>query len=155
MILTRTKSGFTLLELLVVIAMIGLIVGAMSTSVARAQQRARIEKARSEVKIITQAILAYENYAKDHKLKEMTDSVVDASSLGDIFGEGVSGLSGEKIPSLINIAMKSGGAMRDPWGTPYRVTIKKKNIKPEHTDHLQKTGFFFPNLYRLSREERQ
>ena len=45
-----TKRAFTLLELLVVIAMIALIIGALATSYTSAQERSRVEKARSEVK---------------------------------------------------------------------------------------------------------
>ena len=67
MILICRKRGFTLVELLVVIAMIAILLAALSTSIAAAQERARIQKATSEVKIISQAILAAENYARGGK----------------------------------------------------------------------------------------
>ena len=53
--------GFTLVELLVVIGMIAILIAALTTSMAAAQERARIQKATSDVKVISQAILAYEN----------------------------------------------------------------------------------------------
>ena len=53
--MTLTKRGFTLVELLVVIAMIAMLIAAMTTSLSAAQQRARIQKATSDVKVISLA----------------------------------------------------------------------------------------------------
>ena len=47
--MTSTRKAFTLVELLVVVGMIALLTGALSVSVAGAQKRAKIEKARSDV----------------------------------------------------------------------------------------------------------
>ena len=55
------KSGFTLMELLVVIGMIAILTGAASSSVMKARKRSQIARAEAEVREITNAILAYEN----------------------------------------------------------------------------------------------
>ena len=47
------REGFTLIELMVVVAMIAIISAAMTVSVAGAQERARVQKATVEVKSIT------------------------------------------------------------------------------------------------------
>ena len=61
----RLRRGFTLVELMVVLAMAAIIIAALTTAVTEARERAKIERARSEASIMTQAILAYENFNKD------------------------------------------------------------------------------------------
>ena len=153
----REKRGFTLVELLVVVAMIAVIMGAMSVAVAGAMERARIQRAKAEVKIITQAILAYENETKgggEHELPPLDKADCDRDSLGFLLGR-ESGQSG-KIPVLLQAALSSGGKVLDPWGHPYKVTIRKNSFRPSFktmTGSMQ-TGFFLPNFYRLREEER-
>ena len=153
--MTSNKRGFTLIELLVVIAMIAIFMTAVGTSVGKTRERARIEKARSDVKVISQAILAWENYDRSGKneLQEMNDVEADNSSLGFLLGQGESARSG-KIPGLLMAQLSSGGKMRDPWGTPYVVRIKEGAIRRPGNLDLS-TCYFIPNLYRLSAEERK
>ena len=151
------KRGFTLLELMVVICMIALIIAALATSLTSAQERARTEKARSEVKTIAQAILAYENFDRSNELPTMENRDADQSALGFLIGQGGNAESGGKIPALLMAALQSGGKMRDPWGTPYKISIRSggASIKIESASGGMQTGFMFPNFYRLSEEERQ
>ena len=153
------KRGFTLVELLVVVAMVAIIVGALSTAVSGAMERARIQKAQSEVKVITQAILAYENYDQGgdkHELPTMNDRDADKGSIGFILGDGGEAESGGKIPVMLMAALTSGGKMLDPWGTPYKVTIKENafSIKPGAATGSLQAGFFLPNWYRVGKGER-
>lgn len=146
--MTLTERGFTLIELMVVVAMIMILIAAMGTAVSGAQERARVQKATAEVKVITQAILAYEN-EKDHELTPMTRENCNRSTLGFLLGQETSD-AGNKIPVLLMAALSSGGDMLDPWGHPYKVTIKAK--KPQKIDVMEgamKTGFHLPNFYRL------
>ena len=103
----RGKRGFTLIELLVVIAMIAVIMGAMTTSVASARERARIQKATSDVKVVSQAILSYENYVRSGKyeLPTMENADAGADSLGFLVGKGGSAESGGEIPVLLQAAL--------------------------------------------------
>ena len=151
------KRGFTLLELMVVICMIALIIAALATSLTSAQERARTEKARSEVKATAQAILAYENFDRSNELPTMENRDADQSALGFLIGQGGNAESGGKIPALLMAALQSGGKMRDPWGTPYKISIRSggASIKIESASGGMQTGFMFPNFYRLSEEERQ
>ena len=151
------KRGFTLIELMVVLAMVIMIVAALSTSFVSAQERARQEKARSEVKLIHQAILAYENYDSSGQLPTMENRDADKGALGFLLGQGGAAESGGKIPVLLMGQLRSGGKMLDPWGTPYKVSIKQgaAQIRIESASGSMQTGFFFPNFYRLSEEERK
>ena len=152
--MSSNKKGFTLIELLVVVAMIAVVMGAISTSFSAARTRARIEKATSDVKVISQAILAYETWNGDD-LKELSDAVADGNTLGFLIGrgsaQGAEGTTGGgEVPALLMAQLRNGGAMIDPWGTPYRVTIKGHavNVKFKTVTGSLNTGYYLPNLYR-------
>ena len=155
--MTSNKKGFTLIELLVVVVMIAIIMGAMTTSVTASQQRARIQKATAEVKVVSQAILAYENYSRggSFELEELNDVDADASSLGFLLGRETAE-SGGRI-TLLMASLAAGGTMRDPWGTPYKVKIKAGNadVRIDSANSTLNTGYWLPNYYRLSAEERK
>lgn len=153
------RSGFTLVELMVVVAMIAMIVAALLTSIAGAKNRAKIQKAVSEVKIISQAILSYENFnrgGQKFELPIMNDKEADRSALQFLIGEGESTESG-KIPSLLLAALSSGGKMLDPWGRPYLINIQKSNarVKIQSANTTMRTGFVVPNHYHLTEGERK
>ena len=149
------KRGFTLIELLVVVAMIAIILGAMTTSVTAARERARVQKAVNDVKVISQAILAYENWARDKNYELPTfETEVDADNqnLKFLLGD-ESAASGGKIPSML-MAQLRNGKMLDPWGHPYKVRIKEGRVAAAQGISLS-TGYFLPNFFRLGKGERQ
>lgn len=153
--MTLNNRGFTLVELIVVVAMIAIFMASVGTAIGKTRERARIEKARSDVKVISQAILAWENYSRGGKreLMEMNDVEADSSSLAFLLGKGESAMSGD-IPALIMASLAAGGKMRDPWNRPYLLRIKEGKIdRPKNLD--LGTCYFLPNLYRLSEEERR
>ena len=153
--MTLNNRGFTLVELIVVIAMIAIFMASVGTAIGKTRERARIEKARSDVKVVSQAILAWENYSRGgkHELREMNDEEADSSTLDFLLGQGESAVSGD-IPALIMASLTAGGKMRDPWNRPYLLRIKEGKIdRPENLD--LGTCYYLPNLYRLSEEERR
>ena len=122
------RSGFTLIELIVVIGMLMLLAGAISTSIAGASRRAKIQQATIEAQEMTKAILAYENYGKDYSLDahKMELSEANESTLGFILGkENKQNGQRGKMPVLFNAATTKAGKILDPWGNPYRVTIRQ------------------------------
>ena len=152
------KKGFTLVELLVVVAMIAMLIGAVGSSVTSARERARVMKATAEVKEMTNAILAYENYAKSgigYGLEEK-DEDATISSVDFILGKGPASDSGEKIPVLYNGSVGADGVIRDPWGSAYRVKIKEGTVPSVSSTASgnMHTGYMLPNFYRLSIGER-
>ena len=155
----NSNKGFTLVELMVVIAMIAILMGAMAMSISSARERARTQKALSDVKIISQAILGYENYERgsgNFELPTMSDMDAGRDSLAFLLGEGESAKSGGRIPVLLEAALSSGDKIRDPWGTPYKIKITEKSISPNFktANGSMQTGFYLPNFYRLSEDER-
>lgn len=159
MIRTNGRNGFTLVELLVVVGMIAVLMGAMTTSARAARHRARVQKATSDVKVISQAILAYENYNRNgssYKLPTLTRAEAGKDSLGFLLGASGTTLSGERIPTLLQTALTTGGKILDPWGHPYLVTIRSggATLKTETATGSLNTGYALPNFYRLSEDER-
>lgn len=102
------EAGFTLVELMVVIVIIGLLATVVMINVLPSQDRAMVEKARADVAVLEQAV---ETYRLETLVFPRTD-------------EGLASLvSAPK--SLQNPARyRSGGYIRrlplDPWGNPYR-----------------------------------
>lgn len=143
------RRAFTLIELLVVIAMIAIIAGALSTGVAKAQRRSKISRAQTEAREITNAILAYANYAEDGTLSELeglNEDEATENNLKYILGKTTSRNS--QVPVLYNAALK-GGKILDPWGNPYRITVKKgQKINPPSVNGV-KIRMFYPNWHRI------
>ena len=119
------KSGFTLVELLVVLSMLMILAASITTSVASGEKRAKISRATAEAKEMTNAILAYSHFGPDYDLgkhKYNTWTPATKQSLRFIIGDEV--VNGEKVPVLYNAAF-NGDRMLDPWGRPYYVMIKE------------------------------
>jgi len=150
------RRGFTLIELLVVIAMLAILMGAVGSGMNQARRRAMVAKATQDAKEMTNAILAFENYAKDRSLKSYaTGSWKDTteSSMSMILG-GEQSEGGEQVPVLYNAQIR-GGQILDPWGKAYQYMIKQAgNFTPPRDDGFQ-TAPNLPNYYRLTDEERE
>ena len=113
----KARKAFTLIELMVVVAMIALLMAAMTTSISKARTRAKIAKATQEAKELTNAVLAYEQYANNHSLEDVATGggwvECNEGSLKMVLG-GLTGENGEKIPVLYNAALTGNGRMRSP-----------------------------------------
>ena len=155
------RSAFTLVELLVVVGMVAVLMGAMTTAVNGARERARIQKATSDVKVISQAILAYEVWNGDQlptmgaRGSAANGAVANKSSLGFLIGEGgaqgaTGGNGSGELPVLLMAQLRNGGDIVDPWGTPYRVTIAESSssIRLKTVTGALQTGYWLPNFYR-------
>ena len=154
------RRGFTLIELLVVLAMIMILVGAMTASVNAARRRSKISKAMQEMKELTNAILAFEQYAPGRTLDGYTTGgwkTCDEQSLAMVLG-GLTGESGDRVPVLYAAALTSG-QMLDPWGRPYEFIIEKtatlgSGDGTAGADVNFKTAPQLPNFFRLQPGER-
>lgn len=156
-VIRKSRQAFTLIELLVVIGMISILIGAISTSVTQARRRSKIARATQDAKEITNAILGFQNYAKDRSLVPYaTGGWKDAEegALSLILG-GETSESGAPVPVLYN-AQLTGGKIVDPWGHTYKFQIKKISGEGETGSSVQyKRAANLPNFYRLTDEERQ
>ncbi|GAB4523482.1 MAG: type II secretion system major pseudopilin GspG [Parvularculaceae bacterium] len=103
-----TKAGFTLIELMVVIVIIGLLTTVVVINVLPSQDRAMIEKARADIRTLEQAI---ELYRLDLLAYPSTD-------------EGLEALVSPPARLQRPERYRQGGYIRrlpdDPWGNPYQ-----------------------------------
>lgn len=152
------KKGFTLVELLVVIGMLMLLAGAITTSVAGAHRRAKIQQATVEAQEMTKAILSYENYGKNYSLDAhvMENQQATEQSLGFILGKESAQVKGQRgdIPVLFNAAVKKSGRILDPWGNPYYVTIRRDTLDQKNKNKMNFESYVvFPNYNRRPADE--
>ena len=144
------KRAFTLIELLVVVGMIAVLMGAATTSVVGAQKRAKIARAQTEAQELTKAILAYANYTEDGTLSELSgleDSEANENNLKCILGKVTK--RGSTVPVLYNASIAKNGKFLDPWGNPYRVTVKKGAVITPPGVPTMEVGVFYPNWHRV------
>ncbi len=153
------KKAFTLVELLVVVSMIAVLSASMMSAVGRARMRSRVAKATQEIKELTNAILAYEQYAPNRSLDGEVTGWTDCTegALSMVLG-GKSGDNGERIPVLFN-ANITRGEFRDPWGRAYQLKIEKTDtLQGGGTDEDRGVSFTtapaLPNYFRLTDKER-
>ena len=152
------RNGFTMVALLVVIAMLMILAGSITSSVGSASRRAKIQQATTELQEMTKAILAYENYGRVNEDSPLSSHLMEEkeateSNMGFILGQETlkNGQSGN-IPVLFNAEIKNG-AIRDPWGNPYRVTIRQAKIDPKEASSDKPESYvMFPNFNRLPAE---
>lgn len=149
------RKAFTLVELLVVIGMIAVLMGAIGSSVNKARKRAMIAKATQDVKEMTNAIGALANYTSSRTLEPIASDewqFTTESSLSMILGGTV---DGRQVPVLYNAQIRNGNIL-DPWGRRYQFTVRKSNtVNPNSAGVTYKTAVSLPNFYRLTDKERQ
>lgn len=154
----RDRRGFTMVELLVVTAVLMMLVGTLTTSIVAAQERAMVQKATAEIQSITQAILAYQNYGRvndDNPLSQHTmDGPASEGAMAFILGREPlkNGMEGN-IPVLYQGDVVQN-ALRDPWGNPYIVTIREAQVDPEDEAVGLMSSVAFPNINRLPADQR-
>ena len=104
----RQQRGFTLIELMVVIVIIGLLATVVTLNVMPSQDRAMVEKARADIAVLEQALETY----------RLDNLVYPASE------QGLAAL--QRAPSNLSRPerYRPGGYIRrlpdDPWGNAYR-----------------------------------
>lgn len=125
------KKGFTLLEMLVVIAIIALLAGIMVPAVNKAQQAAWRARTKDEV---FQIAAAWESYLMENRKfpeESITEMNVRACKIlaGVIPGNNVVGTNGflEFTTNQIGVAVGAGWVdgegYRDRWGSMYKVSM--------------------------------
>lgn len=107
-LLPRHQRGFTLIELMVVIVILGLLATVVTLNVMPSQDRAMVEKARADIAVLEQALETYR-----------LDNLAYPNS-----GQGLAALQRAPQDLAQPQRYRPGGYVRrlpaDPWGNPYQ-----------------------------------
>ena len=121
------RGGFTLVELLVVVTIIGLLVGLISVAVPKAIESGMKAKAKGELTAIVAAARAYK---QEYGRWPGSTFTSDTTYQGGQSMQLLAALSGSNSPTVENPksvrfleGAQSNGTMLDPWGTQYLVLI--------------------------------
>jgi len=129
-----SQTGFTLVELLVVVTIIGLLVGLISVAVPRAIESGMKAKAKGELTAIVAAVKAYkQEYGRFPGDSSKTNRLFSSNSSPDIktLMKVLSGDSTALLDSQVANpkgvrffeGAKTDGTMDDPWGAQYLVLV--------------------------------
>jgi prepilin-type N-terminal cleavage/methylation domain-containing protein len=135
------RVGYTLIELLTVLAIIGMLASMLVGGAIHARKKARIAKAQSEVKELSKAWKAYwmvyKKWPKSCEGQRNVKMTVDKMSILT----GVMSMDNERALAFMQVdpgVMVNG--FIDPWGKLYQVDFDISNV-PQPEDVYQTTVF--------------
>lgn len=122
----RRTSGFTLIEMLTVIAIISILAGMIFVVVSKAKKRAHIAKANAEVRELTRAWnaywIAFEEWPSG--FEGVTNAQMTAGRVAYLMGQ-----NGRNLQFLDAGPKVKAEGFKDPWGAYYRVDFSKTRIE--------------------------
>lgn len=123
----KSSRAFTLIELLIVIAILGILMALLFPAVQSALDAAKRASAKNDVVQIATAVTAYETEYGRLPATNTSGVDLDGDVLKALMGSNASSLNPRQIVFLEVQTAKRGkggitnGAFVDPWGTPYKV----------------------------------
>ncbi len=107
------KRSFTLIELLTVIAIIGILAGILLPALARVRDKAKGAQARSDIAALKLAISSY----------QQTYGYLPTALADPDYTNLINYLSGTNPRGVIFLETQAVGTLNDPWGYPYHVRL--------------------------------
>ena len=112
------ENGFSLIEILVVLMIIGMLTAVVAINVLPSQDRARVDKAKADIRIMEQALELYRLDMFCYPTKQ----------------EGLNALIEKPSNNRFSDRYRQGGYIRrlelDPWGNDYQYERPGKNNSP-------------------------
>ena len=123
----KSSRAFTLIELLIVIAIIGILMSLLFPAVNSAIDSARKAQAKNDVTQIATAVVAYETEYGRLPGTNAVGAPLGSPVLAALMGSNVSSLNPRQIVFLeVNTAKRGKSGITnnlfvDPWGSPYQI----------------------------------
>jgi len=123
-----SQTGFTLVELLVVISIVGLLAGLMSVAIPKAMEGGKKAKAKGELNAIVAAVKAYkQEYGRWPGSATATSDTTFQDADSKSLLSALSGTSNTSVENPKSVRFLEGastdGTMKDPWGEQYFVIL--------------------------------
>jgi len=121
---TSSCKRFTLIEMLVVIAIISILAGLVFPALGLARQNAKKSKANSECQSLKTAIIMYESEFSCWPVKASNEG--SAISSGDYVAmcKRLTGENGKKMMFYeVGVGFEESKGILDPWGNQYQVIL--------------------------------
>ena len=123
-----SQTGFTLVELLVVISIVGMLAGLMSVAIPKAMEGGKKAKAKGELNAIVAAVKAYkQEYGRWPGSVAATSDTTFQDADSKSLLSALSGTNNALVENPKSVRLLEGassdGTMNDPWGTQYLVAV--------------------------------
>jgi prepilin-type N-terminal cleavage/methylation domain-containing protein len=127
-VIRSRQTGFTLVELLVVISIVGLLAGLMSVAIPKAMEGGKKAKAKGELNAIVAAVKAYkQEYGRWPGSSTATSDISFQDANSKSLLSALSGTSNALVENPKSVRFLEGastdGTMEDPWGIQYFVIL--------------------------------
>jgi prepilin-type N-terminal cleavage/methylation domain-containing protein len=124
----NVSLGFTLVELLVVISIIGMLAGLMSVAIPKAMEGGKKAKAKGELNSIVSAVKAYrQEYGRWPGSVAATSDTTFQDQDSKYLISALSGTNNTLVENPKAVRFLEGasadGTMKDPWGSQYFVIL--------------------------------
>lgn len=116
MVDNNNKKAFTLVEMLVVIAILGILMALLFPTFTMVMKKAKITKAKTEISQIEQA---WKQFLQDYKTLPSGVNSMNSSSVKILTGEDKT----ENTRETMYMELDPDESYTDPWGSVYNVSL--------------------------------
>jgi len=140
-----SRKAFTLIELLMVMAIIGILASLMMVGAAKARKKAKITRAQVETRDLAKAWKAYWIIYGQWPAICVGEQSMDGTIIKILMGEEDT-YNKRKLRFMdINDPKVLDDGMKDPWGNLYKVSFSDVTV---HDSEMYEASVSFPNRYR-------
>lgn len=134
----KSNSGFTIIELLVVISIIGILSTLIVVATSSGREKARVSEAQSDIRLLRSAIMVAQQEAGSPLVTITADGCSECACRTGLDMRNTNGTCFTNWQdSLVRIQNATNGVvprlsdyLRDPWGSPYALDENEREIGP-------------------------